>query len=364
VAQRFTAAIPATPTAGAMMITTVTYAEADKHRKICVMRSSFKRLRLIALLLSIVSWQPCILLAHTPPERFWLAGRYDRTRIIVYFDAVKFNGTLPTTAKKLVPEAGRFFEAVEISQKFVAPFQNAPSSEHFAIGDQYDLVLEENHVATVSLSTLIGCETDEEVGNDSFIGALATLEENDLPYFRKDYYALRQHHAGRQKPTAEIPDVWAHIENEPVEFSAQSKIVALLTDRMNTLATNVQRQRAEKTSPIFQVQAFRVSDGTLRYYARIFWKPEKDSDRSGFAIGAWLAASPTLHILALEKRTCGYDDFECVVPNLLNVLDLGAATGLVVAAQGDDSIGLVLVEYSDGLDLMHMRTLQSFGTGE
>jgi hypothetical protein len=328
------------------------------------MKSSSNLLRLIALLLGIISLQPCILLAQTQPERFWLAGRYDRTRIIIYFDAVKFNGTLPATAKKLVPEAVRFFEAVGISEKFIAPFQKAPSSEHFAVGDQYNLILEENHVATVSLTTLIGCETDEGVGNDSFIGALATLNEDDLPYFRKDYYALRRHLAGRQKPTAEIPDVWVRMENEPVEFNAQSQIVALLTDRMKTLATNAQRQRAEATSPVFQVQAFRVSDGTLRYYARAFWKPEKDSDRTGCALAAWVAPSPTLHILALEKRTCGYDDFECVVPNLLNVLNLDGKTGLVVATQGDESAGLALVEYSDGMDLTHMRTLQSFGAGE
>jgi hypothetical protein len=329
------------------------------------MKSSSNRLRLIALLFGVVNLLPCVLHAQKQPERFWLAGRYDRTRIIIYFDAVKFNGTLPATAEKLVPEAAGFFDAVGISAKFIAPFQKEPSSEHFAVGDQYDLILEENHIATVSLTTLIGCETDEGVGNDSFIGALATLHEKDLPYFRKDYYALRRHHADGKKPTAEIPDVWVRMEKEPVEFKVQSQIVSLLTDRMKTLATNAQRHRAENTSPVLQVQAFRVSDGTLRYYARAFWKPEKkDSDRTGSALGAWLAPSPTLHILALEERTCGYDDFECVVPNLLNVLDLGGKTGLVVSTQGDEYTGLALVEYRDGMDLMHMRTLQSFGAGE
>ena len=27
-------------------------------------------------------------LAQTPPERFWLAGRYDWNRVLIYFDAV------------------------------------------------------------------------------------------------------------------------------------------------------------------------------------------------------------------------------------------------------------------------------------
>lgn len=65
------------------------------------------------------------------------------------------------------------FEAVELSPEFIAPLQKTLTSEHFAFGDHYDLILEENHVATVSLTTLIGCETDEGVGNDSDIGALA-----------------------------------------------------------------------------------------------------------------------------------------------------------------------------------------------
>lgn len=318
----------------------------------------------ITLVLGILALQPCIVRAQTQPERFWITGRYDRTRIIVYFDAVKFNGTLPATAKKLVPEASRFFEAVEISAKFIAPFKKAPSAEHFAVGDKYDLILEENHIATVSLTTLLGCETDEGVGNDSFIGALATLSEDDLPYFTKDYYALRRHHSGQKKAVAEISDVWVRLENEPAEFNIQCQIVAVLTDRMKTLATNAERHRAESVSPVVQVQAFRVSDGTLRYYARAFWKPEKDSNRTGFALGAWLTPSPTIHILALEKRTCGYDDFECVVPNLLNVVNLDGRTALIASSHGDESTGVSLVEYSDGLDLIHMHALQSFGAGE
>jgi len=39
--------------------------------------------------------------AQAKPERFWLAGRYDGNRVIVYFDAVKFNGALPSTSRRL-----------------------------------------------------------------------------------------------------------------------------------------------------------------------------------------------------------------------------------------------------------------------
>jgi hypothetical protein len=154
------------------------------------------------------------------------------------------------------------------------------------------------------------------------------------------------------------------MENEPVEFSIQSQIVALLTDRMKVLATDTQRQRAESTSPVFQAQAFRVADGSLRYYARAFWKPVKDLDRTSYALGAWVAPLPKLRILAVEERTCGYEDFECVVPNLLNVVYLGGKTGLILSNRADEYTGLSLVEYGDGLTVKRMRTLQSIGAGE
>ncbi|PYX45631.1 MAG: hypothetical protein DMG79_18815, partial [Acidobacteria bacterium] len=159
--------------------------------------------------------------------------------------------------------------------------------------------------------------------------------------------------------------VWVRLESKPVEFDTQTQIVALLSDRMKALATDAQRRQAEKTSPLFQVSSFRVADGTLRYYARAFWKPEKDLDRSSYAVGAWIAPLPTPHILALEKRTCGYEDFECVVPNLQNVVDLGdGKTGIIVAISGDDSASLDLLEYRDGTNLTQMHKLQSIAAGE
>jgi hypothetical protein len=112
------------------------------------------------------------------------------------------------------------------------------------------------------------------------------------------------------------------------------------------------------------VQAFRLGDGNLRYYARAEWKPKKDLDRSSYALGAWLAATPTLHILALEKRTCGYEDFACVLPRLLNVINLTGKVGIIIATHRDESIDLSLLEYQDGLDRTHMHIFQSIGMGE
>ena len=319
-------------------------------------------MQLTVLALGITTVQCHLAPAQEQPQRFWLAGRYDRNRIIVYFEAVKFKGSLPVTGKKLVPAAARFFDSVEISTNYVAQFQKAHTTQGFGPGDHYDLILEENHIAVVSLTTLVGCETDEEVGNDSFIGALATLNDDDLPYFRKDYYALREHQKGKENgpnSTAEMLTVWTRLDDEPVEFNVQTQIVGLLSDRMKTLATDVQRRHAESSSPVFQVQAFRLNDGTLRYYARAEWKPEKDLDRSSYALGAWISPAPRLHILALEQRTSGYEPFEGVLPNLLNIVDLGGKTGIIVSTGGDDSVELNLLEYRDGVNLSHMRTLQS-----
>jgi len=305
--------------------------------------------------------------AQVQPQRFWLAGRYDRNRVVVYFEAVKFKRTLPTTGKKLTPVATLFFDPVEVPASFIASFQKGPASEHFRLGDHYDLILEENPIATVALTSFVGCETDEGVGNDSYAGALATLDDKDLPYFQKDYYVLRRHVEKQSdvEPITSIPTVWTRLENEPVGFGIQSRAVALLTAQMNKFATGIQRPRAESTSPVFQMQAFRAADGALRYYARAEWKPEKDLGQTSYALGAWISPSPALHILAIEKRVSGYEPFDYVLPNLINVVDLrNGKTGIIVSKGGDDSIELDLVEYLDGADLKHMRMLQSIGTGE
>ncbi len=50
------------------------------------------------------------------------------------------------------------------------------------------------------------------------------------------------------------------------------------------------------------------------------------------------------------------------LPNLLNVIDLGGGNaGVIFSEHGDDSASVSLVEYRDGRDLSHMRTLHRFG---
>jgi len=134
------------------------------------------------------------LFGQEPPERFWVAGRYDGNRIVVYFNKVRFEGAMSTKARKIAPPVSDlFFSPVELPISYIAELQNRPNAEHFAIGDRYDLMLGNGTIATLKLTTLVGCETDEEVGNESFIGAIGTLEQPNALVFTKGYYAVRRH---------------------------------------------------------------------------------------------------------------------------------------------------------------------------
>lgn len=239
------------------------------------------------------------------------------------------------------------------------------------MGDKFDLLLDCSKVATVTLTTLVGTEGDEETGNDSFIGALATVNEDDLIYFSKDIYALRRHRelpGSNSKPVPNPNALYAGLQNEPAQFDIQRQILALLSDRMKSQATQSEQQQAEKISPTFMAQAFRLADGTLRYYARVAWSSgdeQTESWKTVYALGAWIMPSPTLHVLALEERTSPYAGLGSVLPSLLNVVDLGGGrTGIIAETSGLDSHSLDLVEYRDGVSLRDMRPLQSIGAGE
>jgi hypothetical protein len=335
-------------------------------------------LRLAILMFGIAGMQCVPASSQTPTdqakptqkqeERFWLAGRYDGNRVIVYFDAVKFNGTMPSIAQKLPePEARGFFAPVKLPLTYVAKFQTRPGVEHFVIGERYDLLLDYGKVATVTLTTLVGAETDEGVGNDSFIGALATLDEDDVMYLSKNYYVVRRH---REMPDERpkvptIQSVYPGLFGEPVRFDIQTEIVALLTERMKSMATETERRAAEGLSPIVNVQAFRQAGGTLRYYAGAAWNSGEGTEvKTAYALAAWISPLPKLHILEVQTRTSGYDG-GIDSPTLLNVVDLGEGrTGIIVSISGGDSGSTDLLEYRDSQDIAHMRVLQCIGAGE
>lgn len=305
-------------------------------------------------------------------ERFWIAGRYDGNRVIVYFDAVKFNGTKPSIAEELPPPvANGFFTPKKLPWSYVAKLQQGPDAEHFKIGDQYDLIFGSGLIRTITLTTLVGAETDEGVGNDSFIGALGTVDQDDdLPYlnFSEDYYIARRHNKGLSAnlstaATAETGTLGAGLELGPVRFDIQTQIVELLKDRMRALATAPQRNAAERSAPYVRIKAFHLHDGSLRYYASAEWyQGTQITDTTSYSIAGWITADPKLQIMALEPRTFGYGADE---PELLNVLDLGdGKTGVILSISQGESIETDLFEYRDGVDLKQMRVLQSIAFGE
>jgi hypothetical protein len=335
------------------------------HNRKCV------SLRLLAFLIGTVCLQTTPASGQATPERFWLAGRYDGNRVVVYFDAVKFEGTaLPVSSKIANPVAGAFFTPMELPASYIARFQNSPNAEHFAIGDPYDVVLGNGVIATIKLTTLVGCETDEQVGNDSFIGALGTVEKDEALIFTKDYYAVRRHQepgiaAGTPKTKAEYLK-YAHLTGEPVRYDVEAKIAELLNQRMKTEATESEQRVAGNISPAFTVQPFHLADGSLRYYVRAEWKSGREPKNTpSYLLAAWITPRPTLRILAVEKRTSPYDGIENGLPNLRNVVDLGAGrTGMIFGISGLDSTDLRLVEYRDAASVLNMKLLQSISTGE
>jgi hypothetical protein len=320
----------------------------------------------LVLTLGIAAMQCSAALAQTQPDRLWLAGRYDGNRLVVYFDAVQFNGTVPRDAEKLAcPIAVGFFCPVKLPASYIAQFQKGPNMEHYVLGDKYDVV-DGSGLLSVTVTTLLGFESDEGVGNDSFIGALATLENDkqDWLMYTPNYLAVRRHRElpdGAGKSPERTRTVFAGLVNEPIRFDIQTQIVNLLNDRMNSLATDAQRREGENEVPIFAAQQFRLADGSQRYYARAAWKSGRGPrGKVIYGLGAWIAPLPTMHLLAVEPAA-GFE----YLPNLLNVIDLGGGNaGIIFSEHGDDSASLSLVEYRDGMDVGHMPILQSIGSGE
>jgi hypothetical protein len=331
---------------------------------------SFISLRLFVCLLGAVCLQTSPAFGQATPERFWLAGRYDGNRVIVYFNAVKFEGTAaPVSSKIANPVAGAFFTPMELPASYMARFQKSPNAEQFAVGDRYDVVFGNGLIATVKLTTLVGCETDEQVGNDSYIGALGTAETDDALKTTTDYYAVRRH---REPAIAVTPKTkaeylkFAHLASQPVRFDVEAKIAELLNQRMKAEATDSERRVAWNISPAFKVQPFQLADGSLRYYVRAEWKSGREPKNTpSYVLAVWITPRPTLRVLAVEKRTSPYDGIESGLPDLRNVVDLGAGrTGMIFGISGLDSTDLRLVEYSDGASVQKMKLLQSISTGE
>ncbi len=328
--------------------------------------------RSAALVLGVIALHGTPTAGQAKPERFWLAGRYDGNRVVIYFDAVKFQGTMASNARKIAnPVAGAFFTPVELPLSYIARFQEMPNAERFSIGDRYDLLLGNGTISTITLTSLLGCETDEEVGNDSFIGALGTVDANDALGLTKElYYAVRRHQEPKgegSKPKAASEYLkHAGLSGQSVRFDMETQIVEILSQRMKTESTDAERRTAGSVSPALRVQPFQIADGSVRYYVRAEWKSGKEpNDTASYVLAAWITPLPKLRIMAVEKRTSPYDGIEAGLPDLRNVVDLGdGRTGIIINVLGLDSTDLRLVEYRDGANIKDMHVLQSISTGE
>jgi hypothetical protein len=305
------------------------------------------------------------LTAQQDPDRFWLAGRYDGNRVIVYFDAVQFKGTLPKSASPLAgPIADAFFYPVRLPTPYVRSLQNHPGAERFSLGDRYDVLLGNGASRTVTITTLVGFESDEQVGNDSYIGALGSAANSDAFVFTRNYYAVRRHVNPPKGAPAFNPDApVVGVDPHPLPFDVQTRIVGLLTEKMR--ASEEGRRVPGDLATMVATDRFTLADGSQRYYVRAEWRRDPTAHgKPAYAFAAWLAPSPALRILAVETTTAN-DDFTNEFPILENVVDLGnGATGLIVTIWGGDGRSLSLIQYADGMNIAHMRHLHSISAGE
>jgi hypothetical protein len=303
---------------------------------------------------------PAMAQSPKPSEvpRFWLAGRYDGSHVIVLFDEVKFKGTIPRDAHFLpVPTTPGFLFQQELPESYANRVPLDPNAERFHIGDQYDLLLGDGRIETVTLSTVVACVSDDEDDDPSYLGALAKVTDASALLGEQEYYALRRHENGASLATPS--GTFASLSEVPPRFDTETKIAALLTEKMRITAKASALSQAEKLAPILAVQEFRLADGNLRYYARAEWRATTSPGGPPvFALGAWIAPAPTLHILATEEITSPYG-FAYELPNLRNVVDLGdGCTGIIADFTGPGEGTLGLWEYRDGANLHQMHNFQ------
>jgi hypothetical protein len=218
-------------------------------------------------LLAILMAAP--LLARVPaptPQRFWLAGRYDGNRVIAYFNVVHFGASMPAHPRFLPPAvAAQFGSGFELTPADILRLR-LPGEEPFALGSHYDVILGNGLLAHATVTTLLGFPQDEGVGNDSYSGALLTVDSASETVFAlpSDYFVLRRPTA-TPSPAPRTPFNSAPgLIRAPVSFALQTQMAALL-NRRRRLDLEGQPQ---KGTLAFAVQALRLASGAVRYYVR------------------------------------------------------------------------------------------------
>jgi hypothetical protein len=303
-------------------------------------------------------------LGQTVTERFWIAARYDQTQWLVYFSAGAFGNvaSLPVGATKVPPPIIKLypFPPIALTQAGLKQFRAKPGSTPFAVGDTFTLMLDDGRNAPITLTRLVGFQNDEEVGNESFIGALGRVADTNRDGLRKDYYIVSDRNTSSVPPPSPARAARAGLSLARVPTSVTSQAGAVIRAHVQADTRSRLRARAAGRGPAIQrAQQFTLANGSVRYY--MFGNFGEGADGDVCRFGAIVAAAP-LRVLSVDESACLNANGEAV---LLNVLDLGGGrTGVIVDRFLGDGRALELVRYDETLSLFRMPTLQSLSSAE
>lgn len=314
-------------------------------------------------------------------DSLWLAGRVDAgtadpVRIVIYFDTVHF-GKWPSGLRAIQPKAAGFMGFSVLPTEYVDSLV-PPSRRVFHRGDRFELLTGNGSPTPITLTDLVGFLGDEDVGNVSYVGAMATVPASALQSVTRNNYVVRP--AGAHA-TASVAG--SRIVRVDVPKATQAVIVAQLqalaargdanapvfegpmADMMAEfrLETQVKAQSdAQHDSlTIDDITAFRLADGQLRYYVRARFAP---GDECSTMYSAFVTPTPSLHVVAADVRRCE-SDMGKEMEQLLNVVDLGnGEAALVTHMFGGDGFGMDLWKFRDGASLFQMCHVQGVSQGE
>jgi hypothetical protein len=243
--------------------------------------------------------------------------------VVIYFDAVQFKSNFPPDARAIAPAAAEalFMPPFEVPASRVASLPAGLGLERFALGDRYDLLLDKGHTASVVLTTIVASQGDEETGNDSYVGALATLAPSDLPFFTRDYYAVHRR-GGMTSSTVPStrPRIFAGLGTTAMSAAATARIGSSLRGWMTRAGSSWARVDPNRFPPaVDRLEAFTLSGGGRRHYVSSLQESPNECAR----LRAWLSATPALKVLAADAQGCHADLKSVPPPLLLDVLEIG-----------------------------------------
>lgn len=309
---------------------------------------------LLALALAAASFagsSPRVRQPRTTRDRIWLAGRYDSTHVIVYLDTVTLHDSLPTdTVRIRAPRVFGFFDPIGVSASDISAMlaRNARAYERFTTGDRYDLLVGGGRMAVVTLTQPVAFLSDEGVGNNSYIGALAELSSKDLALLTpRDFYVVVPHEPSHHAVPAGIVDTNA----SPTERAAVTRLLQPLRGKL----------APGGRLSLVQTDRVRLASGESRWFVTAAYRA---GERACTTITAWITPAPTLRLVSADTITCLLD-MPKDPPLLLNVVAIGPnRTALVVRMPNGDGTTTSVLEYRDGQTIRQMHELWTVAAGE